>query len=580
MNTKGVATLSQGTRIAVALTAVIGVFAGCGGESEPQEQMVATGGGVRVSLADFHDAYNRITPNYRPDITTLEGKHAFANDLVNKEILMAESIRLGGLSDEMAVKAIDEQKEQGILSILYREEVEDKVEVLGADVKELWDKRQMNVRASHILVEDVEEARRIKSEIDSGAIEFEAAARKYSMDLSSRRKGGSIGEIAWGHTMPEFQSKAFEMEPGVLSDPVTTVFGVHLLRVDEQLPQELGTLEEMRPLLRNEVRRQLEARRMKEFVSSIEQKAGLVWNKDGVATIQELLRDFKSVDIDTVSLQDQYVPRPTDEQRSVVIASFSGRDLTVGDVTDGIADVPPANRMQSVIPRSGIAELIRSSQIQTHVLLGEARERGLEQRPEVVQKIARLHEQISIELVHARFIQAADVPQLDVKALYDSSFAADPELFRIPEQVDMLIIVNTDEGKVRKALKEIADGSDVAAVINRSSMDARTRFNGGQTGPIGRGSYAPQIEDMAFSREPGTGWSEPLVTESGTGAVSVLERTESRLATFEDMETMITNQMARARGEQAFEEWLKAEREKIGVEIHDDVLELIGQAVS
>ena len=572
-------TLARAIRTVISLAATFALLAGCGGGTPP-ENVVASAGDLTVTLAEFQEAYNKITPNYRPDISTAEGRHAFAEDLINKAILLAESARLGGITDPQILQAMDGQIDQGVLGVLYREEVEDKVEVLGSDVKNLWDKRHMNVRASHILLESPADAKRVKAEIESGKIKFEDAAAKYSMDLSSKRKGGALGELSWGRSLPEFQDYAFQLEPGVVSDPLETVFGTHLIRVEERLPQEIGTLEEMRTALRGDARNQLEAVRLKEFLRSLEEKVGLTWNDDGIALVQDLVRPFATMDPDTIPAELRYLPNPTPDQRSVVIATFSGRNWTVGDYADAIAALPPSNRIQRAIPRSGIRELIRTQHLQNILLLEEARARGLDQRPEVLDKVQRMREQIAIELVHTRFIQSADVPPEDVKALYDSSFAADPEKFRIPEQVDMQILVHTHKATVERALAEIRGGADEADVVNRYSLDNRTKSKAGRTGKIGRGSYSPEIEDIAFTRPAGRGWTDPIVTATGTGTIKVLEHFDSRLATLEDVEASITNQMAKARGEQAFEEWLKAERERRGVKIYDDVLELIGQPVS
>jgi hypothetical protein len=97
---------------------------------------------------------------------------------------------------------------------------------------------------------------------------------------------------------------------------------------------------------------------------------------------------------------------------------------------------------------------------------------------------------------------------------------------------------------------------------------------------MARGSYAPQLEDVAFKRKPGSSWSDPIVTETGTGAVKVLAYEAPRVATFEEMKQPILQRLVQARGDKAFEEWLNKQRETLKIEIHDDVLALIGQPVS
>ena len=54
----------------------------------------------------------------------------------------------------------------------------------------------------------------------------------------------------------------------------------------------------------------------------------------------------------------------------------------------------------------------------------------------------------------------------------------------------------------------------------------------------------------------------------------------ARIAEYEDVEATYTRQLINAKGEAAFEEWIQEQRKALGVVIHDDVLELIGEPVS
>lgn len=104
------------------------------------------------------------------------------------------------------------------------------------------------VDASHILVKVqvtnptdkdklFEEARKkiqgYADDIKSGKITFEAAAQQYSDDPSKFQKG-SLGVFMRGSMVPEFDKAAFELEPGKLSEPVRTVYGWHLIKVNRQ----------------------------------------------------------------------------------------------------------------------------------------------------------------------------------------------------------------------------------------------------------------------------------------------------------------------------------------------------------
>ena len=88
------------------------------------------------------------------------------------------------------------------------------------------------VRASHILVKTANEAMEIKKQIDNGG-DFEYYARLYSI-CPSGQNGGDLGYFGRGQMVPEFEKKAFSLPVGVVSDPVFSPFGWHLIKVTDQ----------------------------------------------------------------------------------------------------------------------------------------------------------------------------------------------------------------------------------------------------------------------------------------------------------------------------------------------------------
>ena len=63
---------------------------------------------------------------------------------------------------------------------------------------------------------------------------FEKLAQSFSQDPGSKSKGGSLGLVKRGSLVKEFETVAFTLEPGTISNPVETVFGYHLIKVQEK----------------------------------------------------------------------------------------------------------------------------------------------------------------------------------------------------------------------------------------------------------------------------------------------------------------------------------------------------------
>ncbi len=121
-------------------------------------------------------------------------------------------------------------------------------------------------RARHILIRTNElvpeaEARRrlvsIKERLENKG-DFAQLARQYSED-SSNARGGDLGWLAPGDTVPEFERAMNALEPGQISDPVQTPFGWHLIQVQERRNEDMS-----RERLRLDARRALHARKADE----------------------------------------------------------------------------------------------------------------------------------------------------------------------------------------------------------------------------------------------------------------------------------------------------------------------------
>lgn len=105
--------------------------------------------------------------------------------------------------------------------------------VTEADVQAAYEARRSELEtacASHILVETREEADEVKGLLDGGA-DFAALARERSTDTGTAEQGGDLGCNPRGAFVPAFEDAVFSLPVGVVSDPVETAFGFHLVLV-------------------------------------------------------------------------------------------------------------------------------------------------------------------------------------------------------------------------------------------------------------------------------------------------------------------------------------------------------------
>ncbi|HSO06754.1 MAG TPA: peptidylprolyl isomerase [Pelomicrobium sp.] len=134
-------------------------------------------------------------------------------------------------------------------------------------------------RVRHILIKPSEllpdsEARervaQVRERIANGA-DFAELARLYSEDLSASR-GGELGWVNPGDTVPEFERAMDALKPGELSPPVKSPFGWHLIQVEERRVGDVSA-ERERVLAREAVRARKAEQAYDEWVRQLRDQA-------------------------------------------------------------------------------------------------------------------------------------------------------------------------------------------------------------------------------------------------------------------------------------------------------------------
>jgi len=163
----------------------------------------------------------------------------------------------------------------------------------GFHVIKLVDLRSRNAptvveqtHAKHILIRVNEitsdkEARakleRIRDRIETGA-KFEDQAKLNSEDATSA-KGGDLGWVNPGDTVPEFEQTMNKLAINQLSEPIRTTFGWHIIVVDGRRTQDI-TADRRREVARNAIRQRKSDEEFTEFVRQLRDRAYVEYKTD------------------------------------------------------------------------------------------------------------------------------------------------------------------------------------------------------------------------------------------------------------------------------------------------------------
>jgi len=141
--------------------------------------------------------------------------------------------------------------------------------------------------ASHILIKvnqvvSAAEARRklleLKQRLDNKAATFEELAKLYSNDFSAA-KGGDLGWIYPGDTVPEFERAMDALPIGQVSEPIESPFGYHLILVTERKSDDVSQ-ERQRMIARQAIREQKVEEATQDWLRQVRDRAYVEYRMD------------------------------------------------------------------------------------------------------------------------------------------------------------------------------------------------------------------------------------------------------------------------------------------------------------
>ena len=118
----------------------------------------------------------------------------------------------------------------------------------------------------------------LKERLDNKAAKFEDLARLFSNDASAA-KGGDLGWMAPGDSVPEFESVVNALKPGEVSAPVETPFGVHLIEVIERKSDDQSKTKE-RDMARNVIRERKMQEATEDWARQVRDRAYVEFRED------------------------------------------------------------------------------------------------------------------------------------------------------------------------------------------------------------------------------------------------------------------------------------------------------------
>ncbi len=244
-----------------------------------------------------------------------------------------------------------------------------------------------------------------------------------------------------------------------------------------------------------------------------------------------------------------------------VLARIGDVEITDGYLKKVIDEMPPRFKQQ-VATLDGRKDLLKKI-VEMKVVAGEARRKGLEAAPGVMEKIEQI---LAIEYM-GNLKKTIKIDEAEIKKFYDENKAQ----YLQKEQVQAKhILVKTEEEA--KAVQEELKGGKAFGEIAAAQSVCPSKAKGGDLGWFERGRMVPEFEEAAFGLKKGE-TSGIVKTQFGYHIIQATDRKEPAQKEMAEVSDAIRQQLEQARMGDLFKstvERLKAEQK---VEIMSDKVE-------
>ena len=220
--------------------------------------VVLRAGAIALTKAEYESLVLGFARASGAPLTGADNQSMKSGQEVARVLALAEEAKRRGIDQDPEVAALMRVRSYVLLTNALFAKLTAEAKSDEAGTRALWESRQgefVELTARQILIRhkgvamdkpavkvtDRSEAQakvlasRVRAQVASG-MAFDAAAKMYSDDESTRSLGGQLPPFTRGATLGEFEAVAFNLAPGGLSEPFKTKYGYHIVQLVERRP--------------------------------------------------------------------------------------------------------------------------------------------------------------------------------------------------------------------------------------------------------------------------------------------------------------------------------------------------------
>lgn len=452
---------------------------------------------------------------------------------------------------------------QVMMDMFKREHIAREVSVGEPELQDLFLRYNTHLRASHLYAADRETADSLYQLVAEG-VPFEQLAAEIFESQSLRESGGDLGYFTVDDMDVGFESVAFSLPVGEISEPVRTSRGFSIIKVTDRITTPIITeyqYAQNRQRIRDlAVRQKTELHRRMHMDEVID---GFRFDQELVDTLWEQMDGYMHLDpVADVEMEDFRSRVPAD-WHDRVMGSYNGFELTVGTFLQEAYFTPLQNREQIRTDRSfrnlveGVA--YRAYAIQAYQNGPNYDETG----------VALSVEKTFQNYLNRRLFQAlqeqADIPESAKRLEFETNRGS----YYHPREVNLAELAVRDMETAEEAYLAIQEGMSFRDALMKYGFDEEAKLVGGEIGytPVTHfGTISPSLANI----QPGDIAGPFEMRSDVIFLFKCLGVREAQPMTFEEAQPLIAEQLTEEFVMEERRQLIRETLDRHGAKVHYD----------
>ncbi len=555
---------------------------GCGGKGGDENLVLATVGDTPITKGYYEARLAKLDASELPhdengyplDTSTEEGKLAFLDVIINKELMAAKARQMGYDKEDQVAGAQKAMMEYQAGTALHKDLIEGPANSVSEEELQEYYKNLGEVRKCSFLITNFyDDAMKARQEVIDGRL-WDDVADEYH-DGAKSPSGTYQISLQWGRYDDSFENAIFSLKEGEISMPVETVYGWWLLRLDGTEQVEKPPLEEIKDRVLTSIRMRKINLSRKKFMEESRAKHDVKVDEDALWIVYQGLPEGE-VMLDPVTKEptprDQLKPlniATTDMDKFMYQARLDGKlqVSTIGDYKLAFDAMNVFQRPKRTDMLGGLRSKIYEA-IDRQLIVQEAKERGYMDKPAVRDEVnGKVEEMMVTKLFNDVVSFDKQVTPAQVSAYYDEHSAD----FVVPEARKGHVLYCADEAAGQAAAAAARDGAGWDDLLgqydsNRANLDRK-----GET-DLYRANASDPVKDALFSLSNEGDVSDPFAVNEQWVVARLDEIQPAHQQSLQDATEQIGQIIRARRQDESLKKLLAEWRGEFDVVIHKDRL--------